>query len=213
MGREIERKIIKGRAKENLKSNLGICIVALAIFPIIISVMSTGSDIIYDLTGHEVNPILTLIATLISFPLTVGFSKFALNICRNGSAKISDVDDGLRVFFKAMGVGILVTLAVLVGTILFIVPGIIVGYMMYYALYILADDPSKSVMDCIKESIELTKGYKMQLFILDLSFILWYLLGGITLGLALLWVYPYVTLTQTEFYLEIKKDKEAEFIN
>jgi len=47
------------------------------------------------------------------------------------------------------------------------------------------------------------KGYKLDLFILWLSFIGWFILSVITFGIALIWVVPYIRLATTEFYLEV----------
>ena len=44
----------------------------------------------------------------------------------------------------------------------------------------------------------------MDLFVLDLSFIGWYLLGSITFGIAYIWIVPYVTATKTNVYNTIK---------
>lgn len=39
-----------------------------------------------------------------------------------------------------------------------------------------------------------------------MSFILWLLLGVITFGVGLLWVMPYIHLTDANYYMELKKD-------
>jgi uncharacterized membrane protein len=44
------------------------------------------------------------------------------------------------------------------------------------------------------------KGYKWKLFLLDLSFIGWILLGFITFSIGLLWVRPYMETAHAEFY-------------
>ena len=49
-------------------------------------------------------------------------------------------------------------------------------------------------------------GHKMELFVLDLSFIGWYLLCVITFGIAFIWVAPYIQATKTNFYNKIKNE-------
>lgn len=209
---EIDRKRIKDTAKQNLISNLGICILVLGILPQIVSIISGEQglvDIIVDKFKYgELNIVFILVGSILSYILAVGISKVALNIARYGKAKVSDMQEVLKVSFKAILLGILVTLVIIIGTVLCIIPGVIATYTLYFSFYILVDNPSKSVIDCMKESAELTKGYRDQLFILDLSFALWYILSFVTLGLANLWVSPYKTLTESEFYLELLKQKE-----
>ena len=72
--------------------------------------------------------------------------------------------------------------------------------------YILSEDPSKSITQCIKESVDMMNGHKWDLFYLELTFIGWWLLTAITVGIAGLWVAPYVKVTETNFYLSIKNN-------
>ena len=65
---------------------------------------------------------------------------------------------------------------------------------------ILAENKGKSARECIKESMQLTAGHKMELFVLDLSFIGWCLLGTITCGIAYIWVVPYMMATYINAY-------------
>ena len=75
------------------------------------------------------------------------------------------------------------------------------------AEYILYENPDMSAMDAIRESKRLMDGKKADLFVLYLSFFGWYLLSAITCGIAYIWVAPYVTATVTNFYLDIKNEK------
>lgn len=76
-----------------------------------------------------------------------------------------------------------------------------------YALtyYILSDNKSLEVMDSINKSIELMKGNKIRLFLLYLSFIGWYILGVVSLGIGFIWILPYVEATIAEFYNSLGK--------
>ena len=50
------------------------------------------------------------------------------------------------------------------------------------------------------------RGYKGKLFLLDLSFIGWYILGALCFGIGILFVAPYVTLARTNFYFSLKQE-------
>ena len=56
----------------------------------------------------------------------------------------------------------------------------------------------------IAQSRRMMKGYKWKRFLLDLSFIGWYILIGITLGIAGVVVYPYITTARVLFYENLK---------
>ena len=51
----------------------------------------------------------------------------------------------------------------------------------------------------------MTNGYKMDIFVLYLSFVGWYFLIVITLGVAGLYAAPYFNMTMTQLYLYLKK--------
>lgn len=56
--------------------------------------------------------------------------------------------------------------------------------------------------------MEMTNGYKMDLFILGLSFIGWILLCCVTLGIAAIWVIPYMNATYANAYKSLKGDSD-----
>ena len=74
------------------------------------------------------------------------------------------------------------------------------------SLFVLADNKGKSARECIKESMAMTDGHKMDLFVLDLSFIGWIILGSITCGIGLLFLEPYVQATYAELY-QVMREK------
>ena len=92
----------------------------------------------------------------------------------------------------------------IIGTILFIVPGIIIGLMLSQSYFVLAEDNSKSITECMKESARIMNGYKWDFFVLQLSFIGWAILSIISCGIGFLWLSPYYSLTTANFYLTIK---------
>ena len=62
----------------------------------------------------------------------------------------------------------------------------------------------------ITESRELMSGHKGRLFWLDISFIGWYIVGMITLGIGFLWINPYINATKAAFYDDLSKGKFLE---
>lgn len=86
-------------------------------------------------------------------------------------------------------------------TFLFVIPGIIKSYEYRMVPYILSENPGMSHEKAFAISRQMMDGQKMDTFILDLSFIGWYLLGGITCGIAqIFYVKPYYEATFAELY-------------
>jgi uncharacterized membrane protein len=63
------------------------------------------------------------------------------------------------------------------------------------------------VMEAIAMSSAQTHGHKMDLFILDLTFIGWSFVCTLTLGVASIWVAPYVLQTDLGYFQQIKQMK------
>lgn len=90
-------------------------------------------------------------------------------------------------------------------TLLFIIPGIIKSYSYRMVPYILTDNPTLDTKRVIDLSRNIMDGNKFNAFLLDLSFIGWYILGLIALGVGVLFVNPYAFSTNAELYLTLRE--------
>ena len=73
------------------------------------------------------------------------------------------------------------------------------------SLFILAENPELTASEALAKSQSMMKGHKMELFILELSFIGWYFVVALTFGIAALYVAPYMQATMANFYNSIKE--------
>ena len=86
---------------------------------------------------------------------------------------------------------------------LFVIPGIVKNYQYRCVEYLIIENPDMKWNEAMKLSKSMTDGQKANIFVLDLSFILWYVLAGIPL---IGWfVFPYILQTDAELYLALKK--------
>ena len=77
------------------------------------------------------------------------------------------------------------------------IPAICAEYRYSMAYFLMVENPDLGVSECIQCSINL-------MFVLDLTFIGWYLLSGLTCGiLAVLYVLPYHAFAHTAFYRDL----------
>lgn len=71
------------------------------------------------------------------------------------------------------------------------------------AYYLMLDFPKWSAMKILKKSVEVMRGNKLRYLLLQISFLPLLLLSVFTCGLTLIWVVPYMHMTNTNFYLDI----------
>lgn len=136
--------------------------------------------------------------------LNTGFCDYSLRTIRHEMAGINNLFLYVKYFLKVFGITFMISILTFLWSLLFIIPGIIASFRYRMALYIFIDDPRKGVMECIHESKLMMNGHKGELFILDLSFILWNLLSVFTCGIATIYVYPYTQLTWAVYYDNLK---------
>ena len=148
----------------------------------------------------------------LGFIIEVGKSKFFIDGFK-GDVDISKLFFGfnskdIMPIIKAQG---LAFLSILLWTFVFIIPGIIKGYQYRYVPYLLAEDTSLSPKESLEKSKQMTMGHKLDIFVLDLSFILWNLLGLITFGISAYFVAPYVEATNARLYNVLKDGTDMQF--
>lgn len=89
---------------------------------------------------------------------------------------------------------------------LFVIPGIIKHYEYYMVPYLLAEYPEMEKEEVFHLSRQMMDGSKMKTFILELSFIGWYLLGTAACCIGIFFVIPYCEATFAELYLQLRQD-------
>ena len=113
---------------------------------------------------------------------------------------MSDLFSAFDRFLDGLWMRVRLFLQILAWSLLFVIPGIIAAYRYALVPYLMAEDPELSVGDAIERSKQLMVGRKWKLFCLQLSFIGWLLLCGVTFGIASLWIAPYMEMAETAFY-------------
>ncbi len=148
-----------------------------------------------------------VIVSLIAGPFAVGLSFVFLNLAR-GSGTVNIEDMFVNGFSKNLSrnflVGFLANLFIALWSLLFVVPGIVKYYAYSMYPYIANDHPEYTWKQCIDESCRMTQGHKGELFVLDLSFWGWYIVGSICLGLGTFWVMSYHFAAKANYYEALK---------
>ena len=108
-------------------------------------------------------------------------------------------------YLNVVKIMFLMDLKTLLWLLLLIVPGLIKAYEYSMIPYLLAENPNLSASEAFSLSKQMTTGQKMNLFVLDLSFLGWIILGLICCGIGILFVLPYPEATKAEVYLNLKE--------
>ena len=171
--------------------------------------------------------IVSLIMSAVSFtgigeliligPLGFGLAVIFLSLARGKeSVDFADLFKGFTDggFVRLLLLGLLQYIFIFLWSLLFLIPGIVKTYSYSMSYYLAIDHPDWDWNQCITESRRIMNGNKWKLFVLDLSFIGWYIVGMLACGIGVLWVYPYNEAARAEFYQELTggvvvEEKEA----
>ena len=161
--------------------------------------------------------LIIIVASLIG----IAFSVFVANPLIVGCRRYFTINSYEKPLFGEVGFGFkkgnylnivkvefMKNLFIFLWTLLLIIPGIIKSYEYYLVDYILSEDPTISYKDALEQSKNMMNGYKMDTFVLELSFIGWALLSALTCGiLAIFYVNPYMHATFAELFLFIRNQR------
>ena len=137
-----------------------------------------------DLFSSGVSGIFVYILTgLISMLLELGRVEYCARVRQGERAEYSDLFWGFSYVFKILSVMFLQALLISLGLSFFLLPGLILSYRYRFWLYVLSDDPSLGVIEILRRSAWESSGFKMQIFLLDMSFFGWSFLAVVPFSL------------------------------
>ncbi len=137
-------------------------------------------------------------------PLEVGCFGFFRENVRSGATDLGVIKTGFQNYGHTFVTLLLRDIFLLLWACLFIFPAFIKIYSYRMVPFILRDHPELSATEVITYSRKMMDGHKWNTFVLDLSFIGWYILGGLTCGLVnLFWTEPYRQNANAALYLRL----------
>lgn len=135
----------------------------------------------------------------------MGMSIYFLNIFYDKPASIENLIEGFKPLLKVLLLYFLISTVTLIGFMLLVIPGVIISLGLSMSYYIFIEEPELTIEEILKKSWKLTDGYKMELFILQIRFIPWYVLGILSLFVGVFFVLPWHQLTLIYYYTFLKK--------
>lgn len=147
-----------------------------------------------------------IVTIFIITPLGFGFYNALRVLYEEGDADVTSNMFGFATnnYLRVVYTGFLMLLKIFLWSLLLIVPGIIKAFAYALTPYILVEHPEMSSSEVLSESERLMEGHKFDLFWLELSFIGWFFLSILTLGIGFFWLEPYCQTAIVAFYNDIK---------
>jgi uncharacterized membrane protein len=193
---------------ETFKKRPGILIGAFiltVIIPAIPTMIFPGPEITPGVVPPPPTPahvVASMVSGILGVLTTIGAITFSLRAHDNiATVELGDLWNP-QPFWRFLGAHILLAIAVAIGFILLVVPGVILAVGLGFVPYLVVDRGAR-VVESLKESWRITKGYKWQLFLFGLALVGINLLGLIALGIGILVSVPLSWLAAAHAYRTI----------
>lgn len=222
------RQQVKEQAKQIMKRNYWKMFLVTLIAGILCAEYVDLIQVVEDFIPDNVLPsMFSSILTILSGGFFVGllYSIFIGDVIRvgeqyyfiknhYGNPALNEIFQGFKGnYLNVVKIMLIMELKIMLWLLLLVVPGIIKAYEYSMIPYLLAENPNITTDEAFSLSKQMTTGQKMNLFVLDLSFLGWYFLGFLCFGIGALFVQPYDIAAFTEVYLilkeSVKKDECA----
>jgi uncharacterized membrane protein len=192
---------------ETLKENLGFFLIVGAIL-LIISIVPGIAKEIYKKTDSGSTKIIvntiSLLFQIVAMLLELGLIKITLDLFNKKKVKVADLFSQYPIFFKYLVGSIIYTVIIVIGSILFIVPGIIWGIKFRFFPYFIVE--GSGIVESFKKSAQITQGSKWDLFIFGLITVLVALVGVLALFIGILITTPIIMMASVFVYMKLKKE-------
>ena len=150
-----------------------------------------------------------LVKIIFANALEVGGCLFFRNNAEKGAAKIALIREGFSDYAHVFVTLLLRDVFMVLWFCLGIFPGLIKIYSYKMVPYIVKEYPDLSEIEVITLSRRMMDGNKWRAFLLDLTFLGWFLAGTVTFGIiSVLWTFPYYENTMAALYLELRGEQE-----
>lgn len=194
-------------AWEVVKKNPVIVLYTLGVYGISM-VVSTILNSLFGVEQGETNFVVSFISTFVTSFIWVGYLQVLFRLAEGKKIEVNQLlsKDYKLVFFYTVGTYLYV-LGVLLGLVLLIVPGIIIGVGLSMWMYIYITHTDMHLIDSFKKSWEMTKGYRMQLFLMALVSLGAVIVGLVALIVGVLVAIPVIYLAYIHVYKKLSPTK------
>jgi uncharacterized membrane protein len=179
---------------EAFKARVGFFIGLLILFGLILVIPQV---LIQFSENDALTVVLGIAVQLLEYFLTVGLIKISLEIVDGGQPEISDLFSGCPVYLSYVLATLLYSLALGLGLLLLVVPGLFAAIVFGFYGYVIVEK-GYGPIEALKASFKLTEGVRWNLLGFGLLLVLINFLGALIVGLGLLVTLP-ITFVATAF--------------
>ena len=165
------------------------------------SIIRWGGEHVFHRGGQLF--LIKVVAALVSATFGLGLAKIYLRFCDGEKPIFENLFDGLTRAHIWIGAMFIAGVAIVMGLVLLIVPGIIISLRLWFVGFVLVDERTGPI-DAIQRSWDITRGHTMNLLLLFIVLLGVNILGLCCLGVGLLISVPISGIAMAYVYRDLK---------
>lgn len=191
---------------KTVQTSFGFILLTIGVATFVPSVISWGGEHVFHRDGQVF--FIKLISALVSATFGLGLSKIYLRFSDGEKPIFENLFDGLARAHIWLASTIIATVAITMGLILLIFPGVIMLLRLWLVGFVLVDERTGPI-DAIQRSWDITRGHTMDLLVLFIALVGLNILGCVCLVVGLLVTVPISGLALAYVYRQLKPKAAA----
>lgn len=150
----------------------------------------------------------SLILTFIQLFLSLGFTKIMLLLIQDEYAEVADMFNNFRPFLSYFIANFLYGIAVALGSLLLIIPGIFIAIRFQFFPYFILEENASS-FTALQKSYYLSQDLTLELFLFGIVVIALNVAGILFFGIGIILTYPLTTMATATIYKSLTQEAQT----
>lgn len=151
---------------------------------------------------------ISLLLTAVQIFLSLGFTKLMLLLVQDAYVTVADMFNNFRIFFSYFVASFIYGLAVSVGLLLLIAPGIWIAIRFQFFPYFIIENGDPSLV-ALQKSYNLSQNLLLELFVFGVAVVFLNIIGALLFGIGVILTYPLTTMATAIIYRSLIEESDS----
>ncbi len=151
---------------------------------------------------------ISFLLTAVQIFLSLGFTKLMLLLVQDAPVSVADMFNNFRIFFSYFVASFIYGLAVSVGLLLLVLPGIWIAIRFQFFPYFIIENGDSS-FTALQKSFNLSQDLLLELFVFGVAVVFLNLIGALLFGIGIIFTYPLTTMATAVIYRSLIEESET----
>jgi uncharacterized membrane protein len=151
---------------------------------------------------------ISFLLTAVQIFLSLGFTKLMLLLVQDAYVSVADMFNNFRIFFSYFVASFIYGLAVSLGLLLLVLPGIWIAIRFQFFPYFIIENGDSS-FTALQKSFNLSQDLLLELFVFGVAVVFLNLIGALLFGIGIIFTYPLTTMATAVIYRSLIEESET----